>query len=88
MTAEGWLGLAALALVPMGGLMAWIFTVARDLGMIVSNTESLARRIDSVDADNTYIRGKVDEHADKLGELTERTHHLESSVEHMKKRLA
>ena len=72
-----------------------MFTVARDLGMIVSNTDALTRRIeatsdaltqriDSVDANNTYIRGKVDEHSEKLGELTERTQRLESSFSHMK----
>lgn len=82
---EAWLATAGLALVPLGGLVAWMFTVARDLGMIVSNTDALARRIDSVDADNTYIRGKVDEHADKLGELTERTQRLESSVSNMRR---
>lgn len=87
MSSEAWLAIAGLALMPMGGLVAWMFTVARDLGMIKANTNALTQRIDSVAADNTYIRNKVDEHADRLGELSERTKTLEGSFAHMKQRL-
>jgi hypothetical protein len=63
MSVEAWCGVIGLSLIPIGGLVAWMFTVARDLGMIAANTDYTSRRMDAVAEDNAYIKEKVDEHA-------------------------
>lgn len=87
MSPEAWLGIAGLALVPLGGLIAWMFTVARDLGMIAANTNSLTKQIEDVSEDNHYIRNRIDEHSEKfddhakqIGGLRMDVLRLESSV--------
>jgi len=92
MSVSEWCGVIAVAIVPIGGLIAWMFTVARDLGMIAANTDATSKRMDAVADDNAYIRekvddidGKVNDHAGKLGELNHRTERLEGILASLKR---
>ena len=84
MTEAWWIAIAGfaltIALAALSGLVAWMFNVSSNVGAIAANTDHLAK-------DNSYIREKVDEHAELLGELRTDVTKLEVSVSSLQQQL-
>lgn len=81
MSAEAWVGVAAIVVTVLGGLLAWMFTVTKLLGSLPSISKQLTRVCRSLD-DNTdqhaVIWKHLDEHRQRIDGCEERIGNLES----------